>query len=309
MVDTGYIIRNYRPEDFDGYALLCQEAQELRPSGHAATREIVRKWLTWPYFNPENDLFLLEKNDELIGGLDLRPEPNIGRVVFRCWIRPQHRRNGLGKRLFEQSVQHAIDLGVDRIHVNVPGSNNVARTILSRHGFRPVRRFLELKLDLTLIDRKELEESVKECRYLKSGQEAELARVQNLAFGDQWGYNPNTAETIAFYVRLGDPATDNIILSCEQDKIIGYCWVEIVYGSEPDDDPAGEIHMIGSDPEYQGQGIGKKVLLAGLAYLKDKGTRTTYLSVDSENQSALALYYSVGFELHRKTIWYEKRVT
>ena len=309
MTDTGYIIRNYRPEDFNRYVILCQEAIELRPSGHAATPEIARKWLAWPYYNPENDLFLLEKDGELVGGLDLHPEPDIGRVVFRCWIRPQHRRNGLGKQLIEHSIQYAIDHGIDWIHVNVPGDNNVARTVLSRHGFRPVRSFLELKLDLDLIDRKELQEVTHECRYLKNGQEGELARVQNLAFDGQWGYHPNTPETIAFYTRLGDSATDNIVISCEEDKIISYCWVEIVYRNELENEPTGEIHMIGSDPEYRGRGIGKRVLLAGLAYLKGKGIRTTYLSVDSENQSALALYYTVGFELYRKTIWYEKKVS
>ena len=230
-------------------------------------------------------------------------------MIFRCWIHPQHRRRGLGRKLVKFSLEHAAKLGIEYIHVNVPGSNNVARTVLSRHGFRPVRRFLELKLNLALIDRKELEGVANECRYLKKGQEDELARVQNLAFKGHWGYHPNTPETIAFYTRLGDPKTDNIILSCEEDKIISYCWVEIIADSGADDEPAGEIHMIGSDPAYQGQGIGKKVLLAGLAYLKEKGVKKAYLSVDSENESALTLYYSVGFELYRKTIWYEKKVS
>ena len=36
---------------------------------------------------------------------------------------------------------------------------------------------------------------------------------------------------------------------------------------------------------------------------------TAFLSVDSENQSALSLYDSIGFELHRKTLWYEKKVS
>jgi len=129
--------------------------------------------------------------------------------------------------------------------------------------------------------------------------------VQNLAFDGHWGYHPNTPETIAFYTQLGTPTTDNIILSCEEDKIVGYCWVEIL----PGDEPAGEIHMIGADPAYQGQGIGRKVLLAGLAYLREKGISTAYLSVDSENKSALNLYDSLGFELHRKTLWYEKKVS
>jgi len=305
MTDTGYIIRNYRPEDFDRYVLLCRESKELGPSGHPASPEIARKWLSWPYYSPKKDLFLLEKDGELIGGLDLRPEPDINRVIIRCWVRPEYRRQGLGNQLFERAFQRAIELGVEYININVPGNNNVARIVLSRYGFKPIRRYLDLKLDILKINSKDIDNASNECRCLVSGEENELARVQNLAFDGHWGYHPNTPETIAFYTQLGTPTTDNIILSCEEDKIVGYCWVEIL----PGDEPAGEIHMIGADPAYQGQGIGRKVLLAGLAYLREKGISTAYLSVDSENKSALNLYDSLGFELHRKTLWYEKKVS
>ena len=161
---------------------------------------------------------------------------------------------------------------------------------------------------MSKVDNQEIDDASRDCRCLESGEEEELTRVQNLAFEGHWGYHRNTPETIAFYTQLGNPNTENIILSCEEDKIIGYCWVEIVPGIQPGEESAGEIHMIGADPEYQGKGIGKKVLLAGLSYLQDKEITTAYLSVDSENKSALTLYDSVGFKLHRKTLWYEKKV-
>ena len=309
MTDTGYILRNYRPDDFDKYILLCQESKELGPSGHPASPTMVHKWLNWPYYSPEKDLFLLEMDGGLIGGLDLRPEPDISRVIIRCWIRPEYRRKGLGKKLFECASQRAKALGVEYLHLNIPGNNNVARIVLSRYGFKPIRRYLDLKLDMSKVDGQEIEDASRECRCLESGEEKELARIQNLAFDGHWGYHPNTPETIAYYTQLSESTTENIIISCEEDKIIGYCWVEIVPGDEQSDGPAGEIHMIGADPDYQGKGIGKKVLLAGLAYLRRKGIMTAYLSVDSENQSALTLYDSVGFELHRKTLWYEKKVS
>ena len=58
--------------------------------------------------------------------------------------------------------------------------------------------------------------------------------------------------------------------------------------------------MIGTDPDFQGKGIGRKSLLAGLLYLESKNINTSILTVDSDNEVALRLYKSVGFE-HRKT--------
>ncbi|MBA7679601.1 Mycothiol acetyltransferase [subsurface metagenome] len=64
--------------------------------------------------------------------------------------------------------------------------------------------------------------------------------------------------------------------------------------------------MLGVDPDYRGRGTGKKVLLAGLAYLKSKGRRVIELTVDSENRAACALYRSAGFKLRTSSLWYEK---
>jgi mycothiol synthase len=308
MIETGYTIRNYRPEDFDKYVLLCQESKELGPSGHPASPAMVRKWLNWPHYSPEKDLFFVEVAGELIGGIDLRPEPDINRIIIRCWVRPDQRRKGYGRALFGCAAQRAIELGIKCIHINIPGNNSVARTVLSRYGFKPIRRYLDLKLDMSAVSDREISGASGECRCLESGEEEALARIQNLAFEGQWGYHPNTPETIAFYTRLGNADTDNVILSCEDNKITGYCWLEILPGGKLGGEFVGEIHMIGTIPEYQGKGIGKKVLLAGLSYLRDRGVTNAYLSVDSENESALALYESVGFELHRKTLWYEKQV-
>lgn len=64
--------------------------------------------------------------------------------------------------------------------------------------------------------------------------------------------------------------------------------------------------MMGADPDYQGGGVCRRVLLAGLAHLKSRGTQVAGLTVDSENKVACALYRSVGFEVHTRRLWYEK---
>ncbi|WAJ46223.1 ribosomal protein S18-alanine N-acetyltransferase [Mycobacterium sp. Aquia_216] len=54
-----------------------------------------------------------------------------------------------------------------------------------------------------------------------------------------------------------------------------------------------EVHTIGVDPAFQGKGIGRRLLdeLLGFA---DGGV--VYLEVRTDNEAAIALYRSVGFE-------------
>jgi mycothiol synthase len=66
--------------------------------------------------------------------------------------------------------------------------------------------------------------------------------------------------------------------------------------------------MLGVDPDYQGRGLGKRLLLAGLSYLKGKGLQVVELTVDRENKVACTLYKSVGFKLWTSSLWYEKRL-
>lgn len=66
--------------------------------------------------------------------------------------------------------------------------------------------------------------------------------------------------------------------------------------------------MLGVDPDYRGQGIGKTVLLAGLSYLKSKGFPVAELAVDSQNKAACALYQSIGFKVQDSILWYQKAV-
>ncbi|HEY97267.1 MAG TPA: GNAT family N-acetyltransferase [Dehalococcoidia bacterium] len=308
MTDTSYVIRNYHPADFDKYVLLCRESNELGPSGHPVSPGIAATWLEWPYYSPEKDLFLVESDGEIIGGLDLRTEPDINRVILRCWVKPQHRRKGLGKQLFSKALSRVKELGVRYIHVNIPEENKAARIMLNKSGFKPVRSYLDMKIDLSNIDGTEADKAASDCRCFKPGEEAKLTHLQNRAFAGQWGYNPNTPEMISYYTRLGGFSPEQVILVCDDEKIVGYCWVELVPSADVSGEQQGLIHMLGADPDYQRRGVGRKVLMAGLAYLMKKGVKTASLSVDSANHSAVNLYRSIGFVRQARNLWYENEV-
>ena len=306
MSNSPYTIRNYQPKDFDKYVLLNIEAEKLEPTGRCISPQVVAERLGRPNYSPEQDLFIVEIDGDIVGYIDVTPELNIGRVILDYWIRPEHRRRGLATRLLNYSTHRAKELGTRVAHVNIMEDNAVAQRVLSRLGFECVRRFLELRLDIADVHWPDIDQAALECRYLQCGEEGKLAQLQNRAFAGHWGYNPNTVEEITYRINRSNCSPEDVVLACDGDKVVGYCWTGIICEGGVASERKGRIFMLGVDPDYRGKEIGKRVLLAGLARLKSKGLQVAELTVDSENKVACALYKSIGFKVRTSSFWYEK---
>ncbi len=308
MSNSDYTIRNYQSSDFDKFVRLNIEAEKLEPTGHHVSPQLIAENLGRPNYSPEQDLFLVEIAGNIIGYMDMVPERTIGRVILSCWIHPEHRRRGLSRKLLSYSMQRAKELGAKVAHMRIMEDNVLAKSVLAKLGFECVRRYLELRLDISEVPQQALEQAAPGCRHLQPGEEGKLTRIQNRSFAGSWGYNPNTVEEIVHKTNLSNRSPENVILAYDGDKLVGYCWTEVTNNEEAGDRRAGQIYMMGTDPDYRGRGVGKRVLLTGLIYLKNRGARVTKLTVDSENQAALVLYRSVGFKVQTTSLWYEKVV-
>ena len=300
-----YSIGSFRPSDFDKYILLLAEAEELEPTGRCASPLVVANQLARPNYFPEQDLFILW-SDDIVGYIDVKPEIGIGRAVLDCWIAPEHRRKGLTTRLLSYATDRARELGAEVLHVNIKEDNTVAMKALHALGFSLIRRYLELGLDIARFGGLDKAEPDPDCHSLQPGEEAKLTKLQNCAFAGSWGYNPNTVEEIAFHINSNAFSTDDIILIYRKDKAIGYCWTGTGCERGKPSARKGRILMLGVVPDYRCRGIGKKLVLAGLARLRSKGSQVVELTVDSENKAACALYRSIGFDVQANTLWYQK---
>jgi mycothiol synthase len=301
-------IRNYRTVDFQQYALLQAEIEKLEPTGRCVSPQFIALRLRRPNYCPERDLFIAKLDGDTVGSMNIESELAIGRVVLDYTVHPEHRGSGLATDLFNSSMNRAKELGAEVAHVSINEDNVAVKKILLELGFRLVRQFLELKLDIGGVDGLGIGSTI-ECDYLRPGQEDKLTKLQNRAFAGTWGYNPNSVEEITFRINLSTCSRQDIVLTYDEDRAVGCCWTGISCEKGIPSERKGRIHMLGVDPDYRGKGIGAELMMAGLTRLRNRGLRVAELTVDSENRTACALYQSLGFEVQASTVWYEKVIS
>lgn len=91
---------------------------------------------------------------------------------------------------------------------------------------------------------------------------------------------------------------DGLILAVDGEGIAGFHW------TKRHDATLGEVYVIGVHPRAQGRGLGRVLLNAGLAYLRDAGLQRVLLYVDSAETVAVEMYASAGFHITHRDVLY-----
>ena len=86
--------------------------------------------------------------------------------------------------------------------------------------------------------------------------------------------------------------------------LAGFCWTR-VHAETATDPRLGEIFVIAVDPAFHGQGLGRSLTIAGLAFLASKSIEVGMLHVEHDNVAAQSLYRDLGFVEHDSRCWWE----
>ncbi|MBB5954619.1 mycothiol synthase [Saccharothrix tamanrassetensis] len=230
---------------------------------------------------------LVTADDALVGylHLDLFGDADDNKVA-ELVVHPDHRRRGVGAKLVEAAAERAEPLRIWS-HGGHPG----AQALAAKLGYRKVRELLRLRrpLDDTLPE-PVLPEGVRLRSFVPGQDEAAVVYVNHKAFA----WHPEQGAMSIEDVRQKEQerwfdASGFLLAVDARERLLGFHWTK---SHTPD---LGEVYVVGVDPDAQGGGLGKALTLAGLAHLKESGTRDVMLYVESDNAAALAVYTRLGF--------------
>jgi mycothiol synthase len=188
---------------------------------------------------------------------------------------------------------HALDeirqQGGGHVHLWVPKPDAVWDSTANSVGLDRGRDLFQMRCTLPVAG----ERPAITTRPFEPGvDEAAWLAVNNRAFAshpEQGGWDLDTVlerEREPWF----DPA--GFLLHEEDGRLLASCWTKTHDETDP---PMGEIYVIGVDPDAQGRGFGRAIVIAGLDYLTSLGLTVGMLYVDSDNRPAVSLYRSLGF--------------
>jgi mycothiol synthase len=211
---------------------------------------------------------------------------------------------GLGTQILERGEEFARANEVAKIHAGAPEPDGAARALFESRGYREVRRFWEMAIDLK-------EEPVVPAApdglvldELHDGEQRAFYDALNDAFQDHWEWHPMPFDKWVEIRR--DQHHDER----------GPIWFVIRDGDElaavtRNDAKAngGYVGAIGVRPAWRGKGLAKVLLYRTFLEFWRRGTPRVTLDVDTQNETgATHVYERVGMHVEMCGVSFEKPV-
>lgn len=296
-------VRPITPDDFASVAaFLAEDETHLfgRPSRLGVAD--VTAWLTGP--DLERDSWLGEEDGELVALGWVEKYHDTGIAVGA--VHRDRRGRGLGSELVDRSEARSRALGVDRIHAVTLAPDVAAAPLLTGRGYREVRRFWEMTIELGADPSPEPE--LPEGFWIEPFS-SELDRAFHgaleEAFAEHWEFQPTPFEE--WWTRqIAQPDHDPSLW------FLVRTGGEVVAATRNDRERSGGgwIGALGVRPAWRGRGLAKALLLHSFREFQRRGQSRVGLGVDAENATgATKLYESVGMVVDSEQVVWEKLLT
>ncbi|MFN2484098.1 MAG: mycothiol synthase [Candidatus Limnocylindria bacterium] len=218
------------------------------------------------------------------------------RLAAELAVDPPRRGRGIGRRLFAAVVDAARSAGVERVDLWGHRAEAPCAALAQAFGMRATRALWQLSLDVDNVPHELRSEPLPAGVAMRSFRprrdEDTVVKLVRRAFPDHpenatWTRGDLDERTTQPWF---DPSAV-LLAESESGQLLGVHWMKLAGG----DAAAGEVYMLGVAPEMQGHGLGRALLLAGLAEMRRRGIGRAFLYVEADNDAALHLYREAGF--------------
>ena len=298
-------VRPFTWDDLPRWTVLYNAAFGLATTDGEFDEPEMRLHLSLPGLDPERDCFIAQESDVDASLAILWPELPIRRTVLQIGTSGAHSPQAVEQALLEAAVERARSLPVSVLHTQMPSEDDAGRWTLRNVGFQPVRRYATMRWRGDTLPNEDLPDGFA-LRSFRTGHDPQrLTDIQNAAFGDSWGFSPNTVEQIEARLASKSTTPEGILFITHGDDIASYNWTVRPAGPGG---KLGRIAMTGVHPDFRGMGLSRPTILAGMRWLASQGVEVIELEMDSSNLSAARVYESLGFEKVSDTVWFELRL-
>ena len=222
-------------------------------------------------------------------------------------VAPDARDGAVARALLERAADHVRAHGGGTAVLWLLDPDAARDAAATDAGFRRERELLQQRVPLPVREEPRWPDGITVRTFVPGQDDTAWLEVNNRAFADHPEQGGWTEETLRR--RLDEPWFDpaGFLLALDAAGLAGFCWTK-VHPATPDEPEQGEIFVIGVDPDRQGIGLGRALVVGGLAHLAGRGIGTGMLFVDAANTGAVHLYEAIGFRTQRSDRSYAREV-
>lgn len=264
---------------------ICHDADGHWPLGE-------HKYLGLVQGDNSNSIGIVAETDDddavIIGYAHLSPNRDDAGWGLELAFHPLWRSDTLLEEVVHAAMEAVRTAGGDALRLWV-FRPSVAGA-LTNLGFNPERELRQLRCHLPLSHSSGVLENY-DVRPFRPGEDDEIwIEVNNRAFAGHPENGSWTTDVLSDRMAQTWFNPEGFVMAWDGDSLAGFCWTKL------HDDGVGEIYIIAADPQWQGSGLGKALVIAGLEHLHEhEGATTGMLYVDAANRKALQLYERLGF--------------
>jgi len=256
----------------------------------------------WRRLDLERDAWLVLADGGRVAGYATLEELGEGRFQSDGYVHPELRGLGVGGRLVDLAEARARERDASLVQNTVVSIDDAAREVLEVRGYRPVRHFFRMAV--------ELGEEPPEPRWPEDLRVEAFDEADALAFHeaiedawqDHWGHSPRPFELFRERIMASsryDPALWTVVWA--GDEIAAGTVCEAAYYE------MGWVRSLFVRRPWRRRGLGMALLLNAFRQFHQRGERRVGLGVDAESPTgATRLYERAGMRVVEQTTIYHK---
>jgi mycothiol synthase len=259
----------------------------------------------WRDLDLTRDAWVWERDGKIVAYAAVFARGEDKRLIVDGYVDPEYAGRGLGAAIAETTERRARERGVPQLENGVLGNDRGAADLLRSRGYRDVRHFYRMRIELGEPPPQPRWPEGFEVSVFDPAEAREFHDALEDGFADEWGHTEEPFEAFSKR-RLEEERFDPTLwTTVRADGQIA----AVLIADWKRHGEAGWIGSVAVRKPWRRRGLGEALLLRSFGQFYERGERVVQLGVDAENATgATRLYERVGMSVGFEAVIYAKEL-